>query len=84
MNWTAEFWLFDRLKLNGVDVYVDGNFESLRDRLAFVISTNGVADEIAGGRRAKRPETYAAVFIRIYGIPLPAIAPRRKQKAARA
>lgn len=80
MNWTAEFWLFDRLKLQGVDVYVDGNFESLRDRLAFVISANGVADEIAGGRRAKRPETYAAVFTRIYGVPFPAVAPKRPKQ----
>lgn len=73
----AEHWLFDRLRAEHVDVYVDGPFGCLRDRIAHVIIANRLRYAIAGHHQGKR-ETYARAFERLYGISLPSV-PRETQ-----
>jgi len=66
----GEDWLVERLKHHGVDVYAGKTeFPSLRDRLAHVIRSNRYRSVIAG-RHERKPETYAEVFERLYGIKL--------------
>jgi hypothetical protein len=78
----ADGWqLFDRLREMCFDVYVAGDFATLRERLGHVIAANNLRHAIAGHHRGKR-ETYARAFERIYGIPLPD-APRETNSNAR-
>jgi hypothetical protein len=69
---TAEDWLLERLKQHGIDVYVDGEFPTLAARLGHVIVTNRYGPVVAGRHNGK-PETYAQLYERIYGEPLPAV-----------
>lgn len=68
----GEEWLLANLSHYGVDVYVDGTFATLGDRLGYVIATNGIRYAIAGHYAGKR-ETYARAYERIYGKGLPAV-----------
>jgi hypothetical protein len=77
-----EGWqLFDRLREMCFDVYVDGNFRTLGDRLGFVIATNRLDYGIAGYHEGRR-ETFARRYQRIYGTPLPKV-PRETQSNCR-
>lgn len=62
-----EMWLAERLKAHGIDIYFPGDFDALRDRLAYAIRTNRCESVIAG-RRDGKPESYAQVFERVYGM----------------
>lgn len=73
--------LFEQLKEQSFDVYVAGDFSSLRDRIAYVITANNLRHAVAGHHQGRR-ETYARLFQRIYGIPLPD-APRETNSTAR-
>ena len=63
----AEEWLFRKLQQLGVDVYVDRQFDSFRDRLADAIRREALQKEM-GGRRGGKPESFRMVFYRIYGV----------------
>lgn len=79
----AENWLLGKLKYYGVDVYVDGEFASLRDRLAHVIVNEDIQGAPAG-RRNRCPESFGTVFERIYGVEIESIAPRGTHSKAEA
>jgi hypothetical protein len=68
----AENWLLERLKQHGIDVYVAGEFATLQARLGHVIVTNRYGPVVAGRHNGK-PETYAQLFERMYGTPLPTV-----------
>lgn len=76
-----EGWLINRLKWHGVDIYA-GQYTCWRDRLGHSILNNRFGMVIAGRHNGK-PETYEAVFERIYGITLKDLA-KQSAKAARA
>lgn len=61
--------LLERLKQQGLDVYMDGEFDCMRDRLAHVIRAYRYAPIIVGKRNGK-PESYEQLFERIYGVAL--------------
>lgn len=67
-----EWELFERLHGMCFDVYVEGNFRCLGDRLGFVIAHNRLEYGIAGHYKGRR-ETFARRYERIYGIPLPKV-----------
>ena len=72
-----EWELFERLHGMCFDVYVEGNFRCLSDRLGFVIAHNRLEYGIAGHHKGRR-ETFARRYERIYGMPLPKV-PRETQ-----
>jgi hypothetical protein len=75
-----ETFLLERLKQHGVDVYAGGPFECLRDRLGTAIIENRFGMVIVGRSNGK-PESYEALFERIYGVKLkdvPRLAPSRQ------
>ena len=63
---TAELWLARGLHASSV-------FEGLttpeirRERIRREILDRGMADVVAGGRSAGKPETWAGLFLRVYG-----------------
>lgn len=61
--------LLERLKHHGVDVYQGGPFESLRDRLAYVLIRERMSAVIVGRHNGK-PETYGERFERVFGVKL--------------
>ena len=66
----AETWLLNRLQQHGVDVYAGGPFTCLRDRLAHAIVTYQHGPVIAGRGPNGRPESYEALFARMYSVTL--------------
>lgn len=78
---SPEDWLLERLKHHGVDLYT-GSFPTFRDRIGHAIVTYQLASVVAGRGADRKPETYAQVFERIYGIPLPSV-PRGTQHEAK-
>jgi len=69
----AETWLLNRLVQHGIDVYVDGPFECLRDRLAHALVAYRYGPVVVG-RHEGKPETYEQLFERMYGLTLKAAA----------
>jgi hypothetical protein len=66
----AHAWLADRLKQHGAAVFDGDTTPAERvSRLRKAILESGLASVIAG-KRAGKPETYAACFERITGEPL--------------
>jgi hypothetical protein len=78
-----ETWLLNRLTYQGLDVYVDKPFDTLRDRLAHAIREYRYGPIIAGRHNGK-PETYEACFERIYGVKLKDCIKPPNQKAGAA
>jgi hypothetical protein len=73
----VETWLIERLKYHGVDVYA-GDFETLQERLGYVIVINQVACVIAG-RYEGKPKSYGEIFEKLYSTKLPKV-PRTEVK----
>lgn len=73
MNHAAQEWLLSRLIRFGADVYMDGQFASLGERLGKVIVANAIESVIAG-KHEGRAVTYRQAWERIYGLDLPEIA----------
>lgn len=70
----AETWLLNRLKNHGVDVYAHGPvFDSLRERVATAIVENRFGLVVVGRHNGK-PETYEALFERLFGLKLKDVA----------
>lgn len=78
----SETWLLNRLKQHGIDVY-DGEFDCLRDRVAWAIVSYGYGPIVAGRHNGK-PETYEQLIERMYAAKLKDIVKRLKEiKAAK-
>jgi len=65
----AESWIMERLKEQGCDVYMDGEFGSLRERIAYVIATYRYGP-IVVGRHMGKPETYEQFVLRVFDLKL--------------
>lgn len=78
---TMETFLAQRLQEHGVDIYPGDEYPSYRDRLGCAILRSRYGDVIAG-RHEGKPETYSALFERIYGVALKDI-PRPLAQRAR-
>ena len=66
----AELWLARRLGERGARIF-DGDRtpEQRRDLFRAAILDNGLASKPCG-RKAGRPQTFGAVFARLFGVPL--------------
>lgn len=68
----GEAFLAERLKDHGCDIYVGGPYATYADRLGAAIVRNGRQTVIVGRNPdTRKPETYAQLFQRIAGKPLP-------------
>lgn len=72
----SETWLANRLLDHGCDLYA-GSHVTYGERIRQTILTNGMGCVVVG-RRDGKPENYAQVFERMYGLPLE---PKAKRKA---
>lgn len=67
----GETWLANRLRQHGCDIYAGGPYATYADRLGACIVRNRVQTVIVGRSPAGKPESYAQLFERIAGKPLP-------------
>jgi hypothetical protein len=65
----AEDWMWNRLHQLSCPLYVDRPFDSLKDRIRFVILREGYGPVIAG-KLGTKPETFQDAFERLFGEPL--------------
>jgi hypothetical protein len=75
----AEDWLAERIKQHGCDLYLNGEFPTMRDRIRAAILANGIQVVITG-RHDGKPENYAQTFERLYGEPLEATKSKRAKE----
>lgn len=73
----SETWLANRLLDHGCDLYAGSSHVTYGERIRQTILTNGMGCVVVG-RRDGKPENYAQVFERMYGLPLE---PKAKRKA---
>lgn len=63
----AETFLLNRLQDHGIDVYSGGDFESLRQRIATVLTENRYGLVVVGRHNGK-PENYEQLYERVYAV----------------
>ena len=67
---TEEVWLAKKLGLRHRLFEGTTTLEIRRERIRSAILEQDLADQVAGGESRGRPETWRALFGRVYGVPL--------------